>query len=405
MAVKEVSKARQEAATMTGNEAIALGMKQINPDVVAAYPITPSTDVVQNFASYVADGEVSSEFVAVESEHSAMSATLGASLAGARAMTSTSSQGLALMWEMLYITASMRAPVVAAVVNRALSGPINIHCDHSDTMGARDAGWIQLYSENAQEAYDNLLQAVRIAEHPDVRLPVMVCLDGFVISHAMENLQILDDRDVADFVGPHQSVQALLDVDKPVTYGPLALPDYYFEFRRSQNGAMQRAVKVIEEIGREYGRLTGREYGPFEAYHLDDAEYVVVVLNSAAGTAKDVAEELRGEGVRAGVLKLRSFRPLPADQLVAALKGKKAVAVLDRADSLNAVNGPVFAEVRSVMYDEATHGSAPQMVNYIYGLGGRDLSVQDLRRVYADLAEVAKTGRAPRVATYLGIRE
>ncbi len=405
MAVTSLARARQEAVTMTGNDAIALGMKQINPDVVAAYPITPSTDVVQNFATYVADGQVKSEFVAVESEHSAMSATLGASVAGSRAMTATSSQGLALMWEMLYITASMRAPVVATVVNRAVSGPINIHCDHSDSMGARDSGWIQLYSENAQEAYDNLLQAVRIAEHPDVRLPVMVCLDGFLISHAMENLEILAEKDVTRFVGKHAPSQALLNIKEPVTYGPLALPDYYFEFRRSQAGAMQRAARVILEVGREYGQLTGREYRHFEAYRLEDAEYVVLVLNSAAGTAKDVAEELRARGVRAGVLKLRTFRPLPAEELAATLQGKKAVAVLDRADSLNGVNGPVAAEVRSALYNEALNGSAPKIVNYIYGLGGRDLSLADLHRVYDELAEVVRTGRAPRGANYLGIRE
>lgn len=395
-------KAAQKMVALTGNEAVALAMKQINPDVVAAYPITPQTDIVQYFSSFVADGAVKTEFVPVESEHSAMSAAQSASAAGCRAMTATSSQGLALMWEVVYITASYRLPVVMPVVNRALSAPINIHCDHSDTMGARDSGWIQLYSENAQEAYDNMFQALRIAEHPDVLLPVMVMQDGFIVSHAMENLEILDDATVAKFIGEYHPKTALLDFEHPISIGPLDLQDYYFEHRRQQAAAMERAKPVILEVAKEYAKISGREYGLFEAYRMDDAEVATIFLNSAAGTAKDVVDELRGKGVKAGMLKLRVFRPFPMQELQQALCHCKAVAVMDRADSFNAMGGPMFGEVRCALYDCA---QKPQLVNYIYGLGGRDIGYDDIRGVYNDLAQIAQKGRYDRLTTYLGVRE
>ena len=386
----------------TGNEAVAEGMRQINPDVVAAYPITPQTEIVQIFSSFVANGKVDTEFVTVESEHSAMSATVGAASAGARAMTATSANGLALMWEIVYIAASMRLPIVMPVVNRALSGPINIHCDHSDTMGARDSGWIQIFSENAQEAYDNLLQAVRIAENKNVLLPVMVTMDGFIISHAMEVMHLLEDEKVKQWVGEYVPENPLLDVDNPVTVGPLDLYDWNMEHKRQQAEAMVQAKPVILEVARDYAKLSGREYGLFEEYMLDDAEIAIVVLGSTAGTAKEVVKALRADGVKAGLLKLRVFRPFPACEIARALQGKKAVAVMDRSDSFNAVSGPVFAEVRSAMYGME---NAPAVVDYIYGIGGRDVTMDHIKSVYDDLAKIVKTGQVEKNLTYLAIRE
>ncbi len=386
----------------TGNEAVAEGMRQINPDVVAAYPITPQTEIVQIFSSFVANGKVDTEFVTVESEHSAMSATVGAASAGARAMTATSANGLALMWEIVYIAASMRLPIVMPVVNRALSGPINIHCDHSDTMGARDSGWIQIFSENAQEAYDNLLQAVRIAENKNVLLPVMVTMDGFIISHALEVMHILEDEQVRQWVGEYVPENPLLDVDNPVTVGPLDLYDWNMEHKRQQAEAMIQAKPVILDVARDFAKLSGREYGLFEDYMLDDAEIAIVALGSTAGTAKEVVKALRADGVRAGLLKVRVFRPFPASEIAAALKGKKAIAVMDRSDSFNAVSGPVFAEVRSAMYGME---NAPKIVDYIYGIGGRDVTMDHIKSVYDDLAGIAKTRQVEKILTYLGIRE
>lgn len=402
MAVAEKNLRRKNWVALTGNEAVAVAMRQINPDVVAAYPITPQTDIVQYYSAFVADGVVDTEFVTVESEHSAMSATIGASAAGARAMTATSANGLALMWEVVYIAASYRLPIVMPVVNRALSGPINIHCDHSDSMGARDSGWIQLYAENQQEAYDNTLQAVRIAEHPDVQLPVMVCYDGFIISHSLENLEILDDSVAKNFVGEYRPSRYLLDAQHPITVGPLDLQDYYFEHRRQQAEAMVRAKKAILEIGKEYGKLTGREYGFFDTYKLEDAEVGVLVMSSAAGTAKDVVDELRNKGVKAGLLKLRVFRPFPAVELAQALGHLKTLAVMERADSLNAVSGPVFPEVRSALFDLPKR---PLTISYIYGLGGREVGLDEIHSVYSHLLQIAETGKVDRQTSYLGVRD
>lgn len=386
----------------TGNEAVAEAMRQIGPDVIAAYPITPQTEIVQIFSGFVADGLVDTEMITVESEHSAMSATVGASAAGARAMTATSANGLALMWEIVYIAASMRLPIVMPVVNRALSGPINIHCDHSDTMGARDSGWIQIFSENAQEAYDNTLQALRIAENPKVLIPAMVTMDGFIISHAMEVMEILEDEKVREWAGEYVPENPLLDVDNPVTMGPLDLYDWNMEHKRQQAEAMIQSKAVILQVAEDYAKLTGRRYGLFEEYMLEDAEVAIVVLGSTAGTAKVVVNEMRKQGVKVGLLKLRVFRPFPAEEIAAALKHVKAIAVMDRSDSFNAVSGPVFAEVRSAMYGMA---NAPIIVDYIYGIGGRDVTPEHIRTVYDDLVKIAARGGAERMLTYLGVRE
>ena len=389
---------------LAGNEAVATAMRQINPDVVAAYPITPQTSTVQKFADFVADGLVDTEFVTVESEHSAMSACVGASAAGARVMTATSANGLALMWEIVYIAASNRCPIVMSLVNRALSAPINIHCDHSDVMGIRDSGWIIIFSEDGQEAYDNLIQAVRIAEHPDVLLPVAVCQDGFITSHGMERVEIYDDEDVKAFVGTYEPKWPLLDIEHPKTYGPLDFYDYYYEHKRQQVEAMENAQQVVLDVAAEFKEKFGREYGLFEKYRLDDAEVAIVVLNSTAGTAKVVVDQLRDEGLKVGLLKPRLFRPFPAQELAQALSHLKAVAVMDRSISFGAMGnaGPLYLELAAAL---ATHGVHIPIADYVYGLGGRDILPHEIEQVYRDALQIAATGRVERMVTYLSVRE
>jgi len=389
-----------ERVAKTGNDSAAYALRQVNPDVVAAYPITPQTEMMHKFAEYVADGEVDTEFVQVESEHSAMSAVVGASLAGARCCTATSSAGLALMWEILYVASSCRCPIVMPVVNRALSAPINIHCDHSDSMGARDSGWIQIYSENCQEAYDNILQAVRIAEHSDVRLPVMVTLDGFILSHTLEGLEVNDEEVARKFIGACKPERALLKVDEPHTFGAFALQNYYFEFKKQQVDAMEQAREIVPQIGAEYGKLTGRAYDMLEAYRCEDADVILVGLGSTVGTAKEAADRVREEdGIAAGVLKIRCFRPFP-DALIAEVLGQAAaVGVLDRAVSFG-LGGPLYHEIRSACY-----GNPKPMANFIYGLGGRDLKLDEVMDVFRALAEVKDSGDAEPEVRWIGLRE
>ena len=387
---------------LSGNEATAIAMKQINPDVVAAFPITPSTEIPQYFSTFVANGEVDTEFVAVESEHSAMSATIGAEAAGARAMTATSANGLSLMWEMIYIASSLRLPIVMALVNRAVSGPLNIHNDHSDAMGVRDAGWIMLFSENNQEAYDNMLMAHRIAEHKDVLLPVMICQDGFITSHSIENIQLESDEDVKKFVGEYKPEHYLLNDKEPMAIGPLDLQAYLFEHKAQQGEAMKNAKKVIKEVAEDFEKWTGRKYEFFEKYKLDDAEIAIVCMNSTAGTTKAVVDKLREKGVKAGLLKLRMFRPFPAEEIAEALSHLKAVAVLDKADSLNAAGGALFEDVTSAMY---VNKKQVPMVNYVYGIGGRDTTEKQLESVYSDLIEIVQSGNLGEPYRYLGLRK
>lgn len=391
--------AKSNILARTGNEAMAEAMRQINPDVVAAYPITPATEVVQIFAGYVADGLVKTEFVPVESEHSAMSACIGASAAGGRAMTGTSSQGLALMAEMLYIASGLRLPIVLADVNRALSSPINIHCDHSDTMMVKEAGWIQIFSENAQEAYDNMIQAVKIAE--TVKLPVMVTTDGFIISHGMERIEILDDSVVKNFVGEYKPEYYLLNFEKLITVGALDLPDYYFEHRRQAAEAMITSKSVISDVAGLYQKVSGRSYGLLEKYKLDDAECAIVAMGSTAGTAKVAIDNLRAKGLKVGLLKPRVFRPFPKNEIADELKNIKAIAVMDRSDSMNGQEGPVCLEVKAALYDKGTNKT---VLDYIYGLGGREIKLDDIENVFNDLFETVK-GKAKEKITYLGVRE
>ena len=386
---------------LSGNEASATAMKQINPDVVAAFPITPSTEIPQYFSTFVSNGQVDTEFVAVESEHSAMSACIGAEAAGARAMTATSANGLSLMWEMIYIASSLRLPIVMSLVNRAVSGPLNIHNDHSDAMGVRDSGWIQLFSENNQEAYDNLIMAHRIAEHKDVLLPLMVCQDGFITSHSIENIELIEDDKVKEFVGKYKPEHYLLDDKNPMAIGPLDLQSYLFEHKRQQAEAMKNAKKVILDVAKDFEKLTGRKYGFFEEYKLDDAEIAIVCMNSTAGTAKYTIDRLREKGIKAGLLKVRVFRPFPGEEIAEALKNVKAIAVLDKADSLNAAGGALYEDVVTGLYNKKL--SIPT-VNYVYGIGGRDTKSDDIEKVFNDLSEIVKDGKVDNHYRYLGVR-
>jgi len=385
----------------SGNEAAAEAMRQINPDVVAAYPITPQTELMHKFAEYYSDGLVDTELILVESEHSAMSATVGAAAGGARAMTATSANGLALMWEIVYIASSLRLPIVMPVINRALSGPINIHCDHSDTMGTRDSGWIQIFSESAQEAYDNTALAFRITENKNVLTPAMVTLDGFILSHTLERFEIIEDEQVKEFLGEYEPDRYLLDVEHPITMGPLDLQDYYFEHKRQQYEGMSHVLPVIEQVFEDYGELSGRKYGLIEAYKMDDAERAVIVMGSTAGTAKVAVDQLREMGEKVGLIKIRVYRPFPADALLEAMKDLKAVAVLDKAMSLGTYGGPVYGDIRSILYGS---GLSLPVMNFIYGLGGRDVDLEQITQAFDELKTVIKTGKAPLQTGFLGLR-
>ena len=376
-----------ELRVMTGGEAAAQAMRQIDPDVVPVYPITPQTPIIQIFSKLVAEGKASSEIVNVESEHSAMSAAVGSALAGARTITATSSQGLALMAEVVYIAAAMRSPIVMALANRALSGPINIHCDHSDSMLIRDSGVIQLFAENAQEAYDLMIMAPRIAEHPDVLLPVLVCQDGFTITHSAEPVALLPDDEVRAFIGEYQIPHPLLDLRHVTTQGPFAMPDYYYELNHQRDVAIGAALGVLETVSTELSLLTGRTYEALERYRLDDAECVLVCLGSTAGTAKDVVDALREEGEAVGLVQIHSFRPFPTAELRELLAPVSAVRVLDRAESPGGA-APLYAELAATLY-----GAGPALESFVYGLGGRDIHPEDIREVFA--------GRAPH---YVGLR-
>ena len=387
---------------LSGNEAVAIALRQINPDVFPAFPITPSTEIPQYFASFVANGQVDTEFIPVESEHSSMSAAIGASAAGARALTATSSCGLAYMWEELYIAASNRLPLALALVNRALSGPININCDHSDSMGARDAGWIQIYAENNQEAYDNMVQAYRISEHKNVRLPIMICQDGFITSHAVENIELLEDDVVKNFVGEYEPENYLLNPKQPMAVGPYAITDYYMEAKRNQAEGMKHVPDVVKEVAKEFAAVSGREYGLFESYCMEDAERAVVIIGSAAGTTKDAIDKLRKKGEKVGLIKIRLYRPFPGDEIAQALQNVKAVAVMDRAEGYSNHGGPLGADVMSALFRARSKALA---INYVYGLGGRDVRVEDMEQVFATLQQVIDSNDAGETYRYMGIRE
>ena len=397
-----VTRVKGVVKALEGDNAVAEAMRQINPDVVAAYPITPQTEIVMTFSEFVANGQVDTEFVAVESEHAALSACIGAAIAGARTQTATCGPGLALMWEMLWVASGWRLPIVMHMVNRAFSTPLNILCSHDDSMGSRDAGWIQLYAETQQEVYDNAIQAVRIAEHTDVLLPIMPCLDGFVLSHTMEPVEVLPDEVVRAWVGTYQPSYSVLDIDYPVTYGAADFTDYYFEHKRPLWEAMEKVPKVVLDIGEEFGRLTGRHYSLIDSYKLDDAEVAIVILGATAGATRVAVDKMRSQGIKAGMLKLRCYRPFPAKEVAQALKGKKAIAILERVGFFGAQANPAFLDVTTVLYLE---GIKTNLVNYVYGLGGRDTTPEQLCTVFGDLVSIAHTGKVQPVLRYLGLRD
>jgi pyruvate ferredoxin oxidoreductase alpha subunit len=403
--------AKQKMTGLNGDEASAYATKQVDPDVVAAYPITPQTIIVERYSEYVADGLVGSEFVAVESEHSALSACVGASAAGARAFTATAANGLALMWEILFIAAGLRMPIVMAVANRCIGGPINIHNDHSDAMGARDTGWVQIFCENSQEVYDASVEAWRIAEHPDVQLPVMVNFDGFTISHTMENVYILEDADVKKFVGkrvfmktegPRGEVEFRLDPENPISIGPLDLQDFYFEHKVQQMEAMKDTLKAIKVVDKEFEKITGRKLEYVYPYKMEDAEVAVVGLGSAMGTVREVVDELRAEGVKAGMVKMRLFRPFPAEELKKALGNVPVLGVMEKAYSIGGPGAPLYIEIKTVLYDAPKR---PLVADYINGLGGKDTSPELIRGIFKSLQKIKEKGAVVEPVTYVGVRE
>lgn len=387
---------------MSGNEAVAYAIRQINPDVMPAFPITPSTEIPQMVSTYIANGEMDTEFIPVESEHSSMSATIGAEAAGARSLTATSSAGLALMWEELLLAASNRMPCALALVNRTLSGPININCDHTDGMGARDTGWIQIYAENNQEAYDNFIQAYPIAENEKVHLPIMICQDGFITSHAVENIELLEDDIVKDFVGEYEPEEYLLNPGKPIAVGPYSVSNYAMEARKNQEIALENAKDVILEVAKEFEKVSGRSYGLFEEYRTEDADYIMLIIGSAAGTAKQAVDDLREQGKKVGVIKLRVFRPFPAKELAMALKNCKAVAIMDRCESYNGNGGPLGSEVTAGLF---RYKVMIEAVNYIYGLAGRDFTVTDVYHIFDELEDLVVNGKEVEQFQYIGLRK
>jgi pyruvate ferredoxin oxidoreductase alpha subunit len=386
---------------LLGNTAIAEAMRQINPDVVAAFPITPATGIVQEFSKYIHDGILDTEFITVESEHSAMSACIGASAAGARSMTATSSAGLALMWELLGVASGLRLPMVMVVANRALSSPINIGCDHSDSMGARDSGWIQLYSENAQEGYDNVIKAVKITENTNVRLPVMVMIDGFITSHCTEVIELFEDKQVRSFAGEPKTEYSLLNLKDPLTYGPYQTSEYYFESKKQAVDAMEGSQDIVKKVFEDFEDFSGRAQPIVDTYMMEDAEIAVMVLSSTAGTARTIVDQLRNDGVKAGLIKPRLFRPFPAKEIKEIVKNLKSLAILDRSEPFSTGGGPLFTETRSALFES---GSKPNIINYIYGLGGRDAGIKDINEVFLRMLD-EKDMEAETKIRYLGVRK
>ncbi|MCR4787948.1 MAG: pyruvate ferredoxin oxidoreductase [Lachnospiraceae bacterium] len=386
---------------MSGNEAVAYAIRQIDPDVMPAFPITPSTEIPQMVSNYIANGMMNTEFIPVESEHSSMSATIGAEAAGARSLTATSSCGLALMWEELLVAASNRMPCVLALVNRTLSGPININCDHSDSMGARDTGWIQIYAENNQEAYDNMIQAFPIAEDKRVHLPVMICQDGFITSHAVQNIELNEDSEVKEFVGEYEPEEFLLNKGNPVAFGPYAVSNYSMEAKKAQEKAMEDSKEVIISTARKYKERFGRGFELFEEYRTNDADYIMIIMGSAAGTAKQAVDDLRKKGIKAGVLKLRVFRPFPSEEIANALKNCKCVAVMDRTESYNGNGGPLSSEVRAALFEYKIY---PEVVCYTYGLSGRDFTVENVYEIFDELSGVSEGNIDIKQHRYINLR-
>ncbi len=387
---------------LTGAEAAAEAMRQIEPDVVPLYPITPQTQIVETYSQFVSDGIVNTELVRAESEHSVMSIAMGASAAGARVMSATSSQGLALMFEPVFIASSLRLPIVMNLVNRALSGPINIHCDHSDGMAVRDSGWIQFYSENAQEVYETTIMAMRIAEHKEVLLPVMISQDGFITSHALVNVDILEDDIVKQFVGPYKPKFSLLNSEKPISIGALDFYDYFFEHKKQNFDAMEKSREIIREVFDEFSQITGKKYDVIEKYKSEDADYVIVAMSSACGILKEAVDQLRAQGQKVGLLKIKLFRPFPEKEIAQALENAKAVIVLERVSGSGSYS-PLYNEISSALY---LYPKKPKMVNYVFGLGGREFNLGNAISLYQELPNIEKEFLDEKnKLRYLGVRE
>ncbi|NHK30753.1 MAG: pyruvate ferredoxin oxidoreductase [Asgard group archaeon] len=385
---------------MTGDEAVANAAAVINPDVVAAYPITPQTIIVEHFSDFVHDGEVDTEFVCVESEHSAMSACVGASATGARVFTASASQGVALMFEILFIASASRLPIVMAVANRALSGPINIHGELTDQTVCRDTGWISMFSESAQEAYDNTFLAFKIGEHKDVSLPVMFGLDGFILTHALEGVAPLDRKFSKDFLLEREMKHPTIP-GNPVSSGLLALPDYYMEVKYQQELAMDAARKVIPKAFEEFGEKTGRHYGMIEEYQMEDAETAFVTMGALSGTTKYVVDKLRKDGEKVGMIKVKTYRPFPEVDIAKALKDIDAVGVIDRDLTFGAPGPALYTDLKTTLYD---YKDRPQIFGYIAGIGGRDVLVEDYEHIYKQVLKNKGTEKAIPVE-WIGLRK
>ena len=393
--------AEVKVLSANGNQMVAEAYRQAEPDALFAYPITPQTTIVENFAKYVANGRVHTEYVTVESEHSSMSACIGSCAAGARTFTATSSQGLAYMVEELPIASGMRLPIILANANRAISAPININCDHSDVMLAANCSWLMFFAENAQEAYDNTLIAIRSAEDRRVLLPAITALDGFITTHAMERCELMDDAIVADFVGERDALYPLLDTANPVAMGSYTNAEPHYEVKKSQRAAMEAARAVIKEYGDKWAQVSGRAFDMVDCYECDDAEYVVVVIGSCAGNVRHVARQLRAQGKKVGVARIRVYRPFPAAELVQALGSAKAVAVLDRSETYGGQMGPLALETAAALFKA---GKSLPLKNYLYGLGGPDITLADMERVYSELEGVA-AGSVDTSIAYLGAKK
>jgi pyruvate ferredoxin oxidoreductase alpha subunit len=375
-------------AALQGDEAVAEAVRQSDVDVVAAYPITPQTIIVEKLAEYVADGKFRGEFVAVESEHSALSACVGASATGARVFTATSSQGLAYMHEMLYNASGMRFPIVMAVANRALSAPLVLNADHSDMMGSRDSGWIQLYAENVEEIYDRTIQLFKLSEDPRIMLPSAINFEGFVLSHDKERVRLLEDEPIRKFLG-RPKPKYKIDPDAPLTFGSIATPDTYYEFRMQQTEAMNNALHVFDEVEMEFESLSGRKYGAVDAYNTDKAEVIMVINGSAAGAMRAAARAMNAAGDSVGVLSIKLYRPFPIEQVVSNLAKAKSVITMDRSISPGAPSGPVSEDVKSAMH---LAGMNKPVLSVVYGIGGRDLSIDDGKIIFGMAKEGSLLG-------------
>lgn len=358
-----------------------------------SFPITPSTEIPEYFSKYIADGKIISNLILVESEHSAMSAAIGSSLSSARTATATSSNGLAYMWEMLHIAASMRAPIIMELVCRSISGPLNIHNDHSDAMGMKDTGWIMLFSKNNQDVYDNTIIGTMIAENSNVLLPISICQDGFITSHSIENIEILEDDEVTKLVGKYNNKVNLLDKENPVTVGPLDLPTHLFEHKRLQVEALANAKKIFKETSEKYEKISGRKINMIDTYMVEDADTVIIAIGSTAETIEEVVDRRRKNGEKVGVIAIRMFRPFPKEEIIFALKNVKNIAVMDKVMDYSLNGGPLYKEIISAIYDIKENKKSKDIdkniivLNYIYGIGGRDIGVDDIEGIFDDILD------------------